>query len=343
MTDGPDSRASDAPVGEGGRRRVSIPLAPGQQRRLLWRFMPAALAVVLVLSFIERQWRGVPPPASPQIDTALEAVRGPLPADEAVIIEATVEEAPATTVVTRSATDAALATVRDDAFFREADLQAWTQTWQTLRDAGPAGVAAAGVPRVSFAELFGQPRSFRGRLVRMRGTFRRIEHLPAPAGAGVEGYWQGWLEPDGGPASPIVVQFLELPAGMPTGLRVHATADVVGYFFKRYAYQATDTVRVAPLVMALRPGWRPPPPGPANGSTPMARIATALGVLLALVVAMWLWSRPAARRARRRVDVAESLAGFEPITADESLRRLAASHAVDAVVVPSGNPAEPTP
>lgn len=306
--------------------------------------MPAALAVVLVLSFIERRWRVPPPPAAPQVDTVLEAVRGPLPAEEVVIIEATVDDGPATTAtVVRSATDAALAAVRDDAFFRESDLEAWTQTWRTLREAGPAGLAAATAPRVSFAELFGQPRSFRGRLVRLRGTFRRIERLAAPAGAGIEGYWQGWLEPDGGPASPIVVQFLELPEGMPSGLRVSERVDLLGYFLKRYAYQATDTVRVAPLVMALQPGWRPAAPAPANGPAPVARIATALGALLAVGVAAWLWSRPDARRARRPVDVAESLTGFEPLTADEALRRLAAVHAADAVTVPDRSPGEPAP
>jgi hypothetical protein len=306
--------------------------------------MPAALALVLVLSFLERRWRGPPPPVAPQVDTALEAVRGPLPVDEAVIIEAPVDDATvATAAAARSATAAALAAVRDDAFFREADLEAWTQTWRTLRDAGPAGLAATPAPRVSFAELFGQPRSFRGRLVRLRGTFHRIEHLAAPAGAGIEGYWQGWLEPDGGPASPIVVQFLELPAGMPTGLRVHETVDVLGFFLKRYAYQATDTVRVAPLVMALRPGWRPPAPAPAAGAWPVGRVAAAFGAVLALVAAGWLWNRPAARRARRPVDVAGSLTGFEPLTPDEALRRLAAAHAVDPVVPAARSPEEPTP
>jgi hypothetical protein len=305
--------------------------------------MPAALALVLVLSFLERRWRGPSPPLAPQVDTALEAVRGPLPVDEAVIIEAPVEDAPlVTAAVARSATDAALAAVRDDAFFREADLDAWTQTWRTLREAGPAGLAATTAPRVSFAELFGQPRSFRGRLVRLRGTFRRIEHLTAPAGAGIEGYWQGWLEPDGGPASPLVVQFLELPEGMPTGLRVHETVDVLGFFLKRYAYQATDTVRVAPLVMALRPGWRPPAPVSAGGAWPVPLFATAAGMTLAIVAAAWLWSRPATRRSRRPVDVAGSLTGFEPLTPDEALRRLAAAHAADPAVLPARRPEEPT-
>lgn len=303
--------------------------------------MPAALATLLVLSFLERRWRGPPPPAPPQVETALEAVRGPLPVDEAVIIEAPGVDQPVPATTPRSATDAALAAVRDDAFFRESDLEAWSETWRTLREAGPTGLAAMPAPRVSFAELFGQPRSFRGRLVRLRGTFHRIEHLAAPAGAGIEGYWQGWLEPDGGPASPIVVQFLELPDGMPSGLRVREPADVLGFFLKRYAYQATDTVRVAPLVMALRPGWRPRAPEPSGGTAPVPLVAAALGVALAVVVAAWLWSRPASRRPRRTVDVAGALTGVDLLTADEALRRLAAAHAADAAATPS--PEEPAP
>ncbi|NBX30831.1 hypothetical protein EBR04_10400, partial [bacterium] len=52
-----------------------------ERRRLLWRFAPPALALLLGLTVIERVWFPVRrPPAVPPIDTALDTVRGRPPA-----------------------------------------------------------------------------------------------------------------------------------------------------------------------------------------------------------------------------------------------------------------------
>lgn len=345
MSDLADDPAAESLAGGRRRPRPRNYLEPREHRRLVWRILPASLAIVLTLSFIERSWRGPPPSGPRQVDTSLEAVRGPRPEGEAVIIEAPTDpptDGPA--VSARSAADTAFAAVRDDTFFREADMEAWRQTWETLRAARSTGIAAASAPRVSFAELFGQPRSFRGRLVRLRGTFHRVEYLAAPADTpGLEGYWQGWLEPSGGPASPIVVQFLDLPEGMPTGLRVDVPVDVTGYFFKRYAYQATDTVRVAPLVMALRPTWRPAAPAPAAGTSLAAWVAATCAALATVGFVGWLLARPAARPSPRTLDVAVSLDGIEPVSTGESLRRLAAGEADAAAVTGPSDPEDGNP
>ena len=306
----------------------------------MWRVAPIAAVVLVGLSLAERAWfrRPVPEPA-PQIDTALEAVRGPEPTGDAVRLEPDVAadaeaagsdaEPGAVPPEGLGAAPSALAQVRDDTFFREADLDAWLQIWLTLQDAGPAGLATAAAPRVSFAELFGQPRSFRGRLVRFKGVLRRVERLRAPANNyGIDEYWQGWLEPASGPASPIVLQFLDLPAGMPTGMRIHESVDVTGYFFKRYAYNAADTIRVAPLVMALAPRWMPitrPEGGPAS-LTGWAVVTMLAAAGIALAAGRWLMPVARARRTSAADDGAqltESLSGFEALTPEESLRRLA--------------------
>ena len=91
-----------------------------------------------------------------------------------------------------AASPAALDRVRDDTVFRAADSDAWFEIWKTLSDHGPPPPAA--VHRVTFSELFGQPRSFRGRPVAIAGTLRRLE-VPLdsggwqPAGARVECVW----------------------------------------------------------------------------------------------------------------------------------------------------------
>lgn len=287
--------------------------------------MPAALALLLGLTVIERIWfplkRERPAPA---IDTALEAVRGRPPAGDEVVIEPEPEPFVAE-ADDLSADPRALGAVRDDTFFREADTDAWFQTWNTLAAAGRDTIAKAPAPRVSFAELFGQPRSFRGRLVRMKGVFHRVEELTAPAnGYGIDRYWQGWLEPAGGPVSPVVVQFLKLPEGMPTGLKIHEPVEVAGYFFKRYAYNAADTIRVAPLIMALEPAWKPlPPVTPGGTSLGTWAIVTMAALVAATFLGIRLTNLGGRRASREPVDLEGALEGFTPFSTEESLRRLA--------------------
>lgn len=296
-----------------------------ERRRLLWRFMPAALALLLGLTVIERIWfplkRERPAPA---IDTSLEAVRGRPPAGDEVVIEPEPEPFVAE-ADDLSADLRALGAVRDDTFFREADTDAWLQTWNTLMAAGRDAIAKAAAPRVSFAELFGQPRSFRGRLVRMKGVFHRAEELTAPANSyGIDRYWQGWLEPAGGPVSPVVVQFLKLPEGMPTGLKIHEPVEVTGYFFKRYAYNAADTIRVAPLIMALEPAWKPlPPVTPGGTSLGTWAIVTMAALVAATFLGIRLTNLGGRRAAGDPVDLDGALDGFIPFSTEESLRQLA--------------------
>lgn len=291
--------------------------------------MPAALAALLVLTWVERTWfpRRDPRPAA-AVDTRLEAVRGPAPGVDEVIIEPQPEppaDVPAADAL--GAPAGLLAAVRDDTFFRDADTDAWEQLLLTLRETGQPARLRAVAPRVSFSELFGQPRSFRGRLVRLRGTLHRLERLEAPDNNyGIDHYWQGWLEPEGGPATPIVVHFLAVPEGMPTGMRIDEPVDVVGYFLKRYAYQAADTIRVAPLVVASEPVRRPPSAA-VKGAASLG--TWALVSMAALVAATLLGIGLAGRRGGRRdanqpVDLSAALAGHEPFSTAEALGRLGA-------------------
>lgn len=306
-------------------------LAQAEHRRLFWRFMPPAIVVILVLGWVERAWlRPPPPPPAPQIDTRLNNRLDDGAVADAVLIEP--ESAPLATAVdgdradSLGASTASLDRVRDDTVFRSEDRDAWFEIWQTLRDHGPP--AAATARRVSFSELYNQPRSFRGRPVAIAGTLHRLERVAAPENdQGIDGYWQGWLEPDGGPASPVVVYFLTLPSGMPEGLSIAETVDVTGYFFKRWAYAAKDTVRSAPMIMAATPRWTPRPDSrPAANSIG----ALALGTMAAVVMLTLLGIRLADRGRRRpppaTADIGSALAGADIVSTEESLRRLADSH-----------------
>ena len=220
----------------------------------------------------------------------------------------------------------ALAQVRDDTVFRGAEEEAWFQIWMTLRSADTRSLARSSVRRVSFTELFGQPRSYRGRLVRFRGTLHRLEKLTAPANDyDIKDYWQGWLEPEGGPVSPIVVYFLRLPEGMPHGMKISEQVDVVGYFFKRWAYAATDTVRIAPLVLALEPIWKPRPAGSPVGNSigTVALVTMAAVVLLTMLGIRAAGNGPGRRQSPPPTDLSTTLSDVELFSPDEALRRMA--------------------
>jgi hypothetical protein len=320
----------DAPsAARASARRPRNYLAASERRRVFWRFMPPALLAVVALGWVEQTWfprPGGPPPAK-QVDTRLDAVRGARPEGDAVLIEP--EPDPFMADATGLAASAEqLARVRDDAFFRREDEPAWIQTWLTLRSADPVAVRRAAQP-VSFTELFGQPASFRGRAVQFKGTLRRLERVRAPANDfDVTDYWQGWLEPAAGPASPIVVHFLRIPAGMPEGLKISEPVEVAGYFFKRYAYKATDTIRRAPLVLAIEPDWKPRPPAQA-ADTSLATIllVSMVSLVVAGVVATLFGSTRNRPPPEPPSDLDAALAGADIVSTQESLRRLAAEHA----------------
>jgi hypothetical protein len=318
-------------------------LEQGERRRLLWRFMPAALALVVGLTVVEQVWfRQARAPRPRSVDTRLEAIRGPAPSGAEVLIEA--EPAPFVPGPGElAASPEMLEDVRDDTFFRAADVEAWLQVWKTLIEAGPAGMRAAEAQPVTYGELFGQPRSFRGRLVRMKGTLHRLEQIKAPDNHyGIENYWQGWLEPASGPVEPVVVHFRQLPEGMPTGLKIHESVEVVGYFLKRHAYAAADAVRVAPLLMALEPAWKPLRLPAAGGTTFGTWALVAMGAVVAATIAAASLSgrRPRAPDPGPSGDLSAALADVEPFSASAALRRLAEEEEREAV---GGRPSAETP
>lgn len=228
-----------------------------EQRKLFWVVMPPAIMLVLVGVWLEQTFLSSPTETpSQQVDTRL--VGGPRgvagdATDDAIVMEPDPEPLAAESGH-RGASAEALSKVRDDTVFRESDKEAWFAIWSTLRESDPGALRRLAGPAKGFTELFAQPRSFRGKPVRIRGTLRRLQRVEAGSNTfGIDAYWQGWLDPEGGPPSPIVVYFLSLPETIHPGQRLIEPVDVVGYFFKRWAYQATDTIRTAPLVMALEP------------------------------------------------------------------------------------------
>lgn len=281
-------------------------LQRNEQRRLFWMVMPPAILFLLLGLWVEQTFFQAPAETSPpQVDTRLPGGPRGMSAGgiaDAVVIEPDPEPFLLCGVENLGAPVEALSKVRDDTVFREADSDAWFAVWETLRQTDPEKLDREAGPAVGFTELFAQPRSFRGRLVRLRGTFRRIERVEAAANAaGITNYWQGWLDPDGGPPSPIVIYFLTLPKAIRPGTRLFEPVEVVGYFFKRWAYQATDAIRTAPLVMSLKPVFLQPSTEPPEANILETLLWT--GGILAVLGTLMILRRRGKRHPRRAARV----------------------------------------
>lgn len=270
--------------------------------------MPPALVALLAVGQLERLV--APPAAEPVrgVDTVLARAPVTRTIDDAVTIEAPAvgpaadgadEPSPGPDgAADTAAPRAALDRVRDDTVFRSDDGPAWFAIWARLAEERAGARQPPRARRVSFAQLFEQPDSFRGRRVRFEGTIRRLQEVASPANdAGIERTWQAWVEPAGGPPSPIVVYFLALPEGMATGMRVDIPVIIEGVFFKRWAYPASDAIRLAPLVMAVSP--RPAPRiESGRGTSPLVGWAlVSIACLVAVTAAALRFASP--RTARR--------------------------------------------
>jgi hypothetical protein len=194
-----------------------------------------------------------------------------------------------------------LATVRDDMLLIPAESEAWYHLWVVLKNADAEQLEAASVGRKGFVQLYEQAKEYRGRLVTIRGEVRQAFQIKAHQNDyGIEGYWECWLRPAGGPNSPIIVYSLEMPSGFPSGTDVREEVTFTGFSYKRKAYQArgksgTGETRTAPLVMAKIGQWTPPVEEETRSASVGAIVVAVIGTaLMAVAVAMFVYFRSGA-------------------------------------------------
>ena len=173
--------------------------------------------------------------------------------------------------------------------------------------------------------MFRQPNQYRGRLVTVSGVVHRANRVELlPNDYGIKQYYQVWLWPSDNPSAPIVVYCLRLPQGFPTGMELAEQAEVTGYFFKRWAYQANDALRTAPELLARTLQWeqRPvmTPPQPAETwPIPLVVGVAALAALLAAGI-VYLRTRPT------RPDLPDRPPNFDALCEMDQQERPADTH-----------------
>ncbi|QDT93427.1 hypothetical protein [Gimesia algae] len=145
-----------------------------------------------------------------------------------------------------------------------------------------------------FPDLFKNSDRYKGRLVTLTGRVRKLIHYPAADDNqyGMKTLYEAWLFTDDSQQNPTVVICTEVPPalknGLPEGTDVIDHVTVTGYLFKMYVYNAQDTSRVAPLILAKQLEWNPRTTDERGSRLFSQILAGTLIVLIAgVAIAMW--------------------------------------------------------
>ena len=280
-------------------------LGQREQRRLLLLVLALGLVILAMQEAAKPQrwywlWQGDLPreaehAAVESFDTRLPAPVA-LAADEILVLPPEPDEQSDAFALPSGVQAELLESVHDDTIFRGAEHAAWFHFFDLLAHRTDEQLADESLGVVTFAQLYRQPASYRGRLVMLQGRLRRAVWQPAPKNEqGLAGYYQTWLQPDDNPADPIVIYALELPPDMPTGSDILVEVSATGYFFKRWVYEAPGALRVAPVVLARTVEPRTPILTAPSAAPNNPWWLVAGGVLLASGVVLYLMRSERAR------------------------------------------------
>ncbi len=192
---------------------------------------------------------------------------------------------------------------------------------------------------VTYYNLFTDPATYRGDVVRIDGRLRRLlrwKPPPEAAARGVNDLYEAWLfNDDAGYGNPFCAVFTELPPGLAPRDKFEPPVPVsfAGYFFKKFRYRAPDKKwRDAPLLIGhtLVLGAGGPAAAGGNGTAAAGdNWSEHLGLLflgvvaatVCVVVALTWWFRRADVRVHRRLLAARGAHEFVPPPADVPLAR----------------------
>jgi hypothetical protein len=228
------------------------------------------------------------------------------------------------------------APIQDNTVMRAAENEAWQTMLHILGEMPQDEITSLSSANIGFAQLFRQTEIYRGHLITVKGTTHRVEPIqPRDNEAGIEQLFRWIIAPGGGSNSPIVIYSLEKPDGIAMGDDAREEVEFTGFCFKRWAYEAGDGTRVAPLILAKTATWYPPKPAaPARlPSAPMIASGLLALVVLATIIALVVYKssvveRPEVRRMRHSADSELHELNDDEILPSTSavLRKLSDSH-----------------
>ncbi len=102
--------------------------------------------------------------------------------------------------------------------------------------------SAKGNEHLNWGVIFAAPSSYRGKVIPMKGSLRRLRKLPAPyqlVHRGIPFVYEGWVFTATYGSNPLCVLFIRLPEGVAIGEKIEHEVTFNGYFFKRYKYYSS--------------------------------------------------------------------------------------------------------
>lgn len=301
-------------------------MARGEQRKLLG----LVLAVGLVLFLIEeaanpKRWAwmfqaGQPAAAANPARRAKVEQPQKLPRrldqDEFIAEREHKEELPAQKKFFPGVDRELLAKVRDDATFRPSEAAAFYHLLAVLDQTPEAEIEQGSSGTVSFTQLFGQPKEFRGDLVTIEGTALRVQPKKAPQNDyGITDYDLVIVEPSDR-AYAVWVYVLDMPDDFPRGDKLREPITVTGFFYKRLAALSEDREIMTWPVLLAKTVRRRQIVAAAPQANPQAELKSlaqglAIAVLASLVVVLFVFF--ATRRKTRFRMPSSGPGGFEAL------------------------------
>lgn len=111
-----------------------------------------------------------------------------------------------------------------------------------------------------FVDVFTHPQFYRGRPVTMHGVMRKLTKFELGKNSlDLDQAYEGWVYTPDSQGNPVVVIFTSKDERLPVNGDIQEEVEFTGYYFKMYGYDAEDTTRKAPMIIAGEVEWTPHP------------------------------------------------------------------------------------
>ena len=159
---------------------------------------------------------------------------------------------------------------------------------------------------VTFAQLFQQSGTYRGKLVTIKGyVHRALPRKPTKNNVGIEDYFELWVSVGRQSTS---VYCLQLPDDFPRGERISEEVEITGFFYKRVGFlhppleaDSRDTtgdqpeleLSLTPVLLARTVHWKPREQAKTKAAPNVGYFLAAggAGIVFALAFTWWVFTR----------------------------------------------------
>ena len=198
-----------------------------------------------------------------------------------------------------------LSKIRDNTIgIRNDEAEAYFRLLHHVRSLSLHDLERVATTEVQYVNVMTEPDRFRGELVTIQGSLRRLYQFEAtPNDYGISTLYEAWIFTGDSGNHPYRVVSTSIPQTLIPGTNTPLPVRVTGFFFKREGYRSGGGMHVAPtlltpVVTPFRPSNAIPP---ADGIvSTMIRIVTSVGLaLLVTLLAFIMGDRRKKREARQ--------------------------------------------